>query len=58
VFFLRRPGESLGDLLIALGSRELGARAVELEALLPGADYLDVVELLWDLEEGLRERGL
>ena len=58
VFFLRRPGEPLGDLLIALGSPELGACAGELEALLPGADHLDVAELLWELEEGLRERGL
>jgi hypothetical protein len=57
VFFPRRPNESLGDLLIALGGPELGACAGELEALLPGADHLDVVELLWELEEGLRERA-
>jgi hypothetical protein len=29
----------------------------KLEALLQGADHLDVVELLWELEEELRERG-
>jgi hypothetical protein len=58
VFFLRRPGESLGDLLIALGGPELGACSGEFEELLPGADHLDVIELLWELEDGLRERGL
>ena len=58
VFFSRRPSKSLGDLLIALGSPELGAWARELEALLTGTDPLDVFELLWELEERLRERGL
>jgi hypothetical protein len=57
VFFPRRPGESLGELLSTLGGPELGAGVAELEALLPGADHLDAVELLWELEEGLRERG-
>jgi hypothetical protein len=57
VFFPRRPGESLGDLLIALGGPELGACAGELEKLLPGLDHFDMVELLWELEEGLRKRG-
>ena len=57
VFFPRRPGESLGELLSALGGPALGYCAGELEVLLPGADHLDVVELLWELEEGLRERG-
>jgi hypothetical protein len=58
VFCPRRPGESLGDLLVALGGLELGARVGEFEALVPNADHLDVVELLWELEEVLRERGL
>jgi len=57
MFFPRRPGESLGDLLIALGGPEMGACPGDVEALLSGADHLDVVELLWELEEGLRQRG-
>ena len=44
--------------MIALGGPELGACAGELVGLLPGADHPDIVELLWELEEGLRERGL
>ncbi|HZY87450.1 MAG TPA: hypothetical protein VFE78_21615 [Gemmataceae bacterium] len=47
----------MGDLLLALGGPALGTCAGELEALLQGADHLDVVELLWELEEELRERG-
>ena len=57
VFFPRRQGETLADLLIALGGPELGGCAAELEAALQGADHLDLVELLWEVEEELRERG-
>jgi hypothetical protein len=57
VFFPRRPGESLADLLVALGGPALGACASELEATMRGADHFDIVELLWEVEEGLRARG-
>jgi hypothetical protein len=57
VFFPRRPGESLADPLAALGGPALGTCASELEAVLQGADHFDVVELLLELEEVLRERG-
>jgi hypothetical protein len=57
VIFPRRPGESLADLLVTLGGPALGACAGELEAALQGADHFDVVELLWEMEEGLRARG-
>src|SRR5260370_29878848 len=57
VFFPRRPGESLADLLVALGGAALGACASELEAAMRGADHFDMVELLWEVEEGLRARG-
>ena len=57
VFFPRRPGESLADLLAALGGPALGTSVSELEAALQGADHFDVVELLWEVEEALRERG-
>jgi hypothetical protein len=57
VFFPCREGESLADLLIALGGPTPGAAANDVETALQGADDLDMVELLWELEEGLRERG-
>src|SRR5262245_17006363 len=46
VFFPRRPGESLGDLLSALGAPGVGAGDGEFEAVLSGLDSLDIVELL------------
>jgi hypothetical protein len=57
VFFPRRQGESLADLLIGLGGPALGTCASELEAALQGADHFDLVEMLWELEEALRGRG-
>ena len=57
VFFPRRPGESVADLLVALGGPALGSSASELEAALQGADHFDVVELLWEVEEVLQARG-
>jgi hypothetical protein len=57
VFFPRRPGESLADLLATLVGPALGAGASDFEAVMRGADRLDVVELLWEVEEALRERG-
>ena len=57
VFFPRRPGESLADLLVALSGPALGACASELKAAMRGADHFDLVELLWEVEEGLRARG-
>lgn len=56
VFFPGRPGESLADLLIALDPT-VSSAAAELEAALRGADQLDVVEVLWEVEEALREHG-
>ncbi len=57
VFFPRRQGESLADLLATLAGPTLGISASELEAGLKGADEFDVVELLWEVEEALREDG-
>jgi hypothetical protein len=47
----------LADLLAALAGPVLGACASDFEAVLQGADHLDLVELLWEVEEVLRERG-
>jgi hypothetical protein len=57
VFFLRREDESLGDLLMALGGSKLAAGAGDMESALRGADRLDAIELLWEVEEALRDRG-
>jgi hypothetical protein len=57
VFFSRRQGESLAEVLATLGGTALGTCASELEAVLQGADYFDIVELLWEVEQVLRERG-
>jgi hypothetical protein len=47
----------LADLLADLAGPALGACAGKFEAVLQGADHFDVVELLWELEEALRQRG-
>jgi len=57
VFFPRREGESLAELLLALGGPQVGKDASELEAGLGGADHFDLVEVLWEVEESLGERG-
>jgi hypothetical protein len=57
VFFPRRQGESLADLLAALAGQAIGADASEIQAALQGADESDVAEMLWEVEEALREQG-
>jgi hypothetical protein len=57
VFFPRRQGESLADFLAALAGPAIGVSASELEAALQGADEFDVAEMLWEVEEALREQG-
>jgi hypothetical protein len=57
VFFPRRPGESLAELLAALAGLELSTTASELQAVVQGADHFDLVELLWEVEEVLWARG-
>jgi hypothetical protein len=53
-FFPRRPGESVYDLLAALVGGQLGSSGRELEAALKDADDLDVVEILYEVEEVVR----
>ncbi|HEY7154678.1 MAG TPA: hypothetical protein VH575_12020 [Gemmataceae bacterium] len=57
VFFPRRQVESLADLLSVLAGSAIGADASEIEAALQGADEFDVAEMLWEVEEALREQG-
>jgi hypothetical protein len=53
-FFPRRPGESLYELLAALAGPQLGFSASQIEAALKGADDLDMVEFLSEVEEVVR----
>jgi hypothetical protein len=53
-FFLRRPGESLYDLLAALAGPQLGLSASEIKAALKDADQFDVVEFVSEVEEVVR----
>jgi hypothetical protein len=57
VLFPRRPGETSADLLAALAGPVLGTCASDLQAMMEGADHFDLMELLWEVEEALRERG-
>jgi hypothetical protein len=56
-FFIRRPGESVYDFLAALAGRERDFSAKEIEVALKGADALDVVEFLCEVEEVVRRSG-
>lgn len=50
-FFVRRPGETLYDLLADLGGSRHGLTATELERTLRDADALDVAEFLLTIED-------
>ena len=56
VFFPRRQGESLAEFLVALAGPAFGDDASEIEAALQRFDEFDVVEMLWEVEEALREQ--
>src|SRR5947207_15316117 len=51
-FFIGRAGESIYDFMAGLGDHPLSAK--DLEAILKGADPLDVIEILAELEGALR----
>ena len=53
VFYLRQTGQSKPAFLAALS----GISADEMEKLLQGADSLDLVELVMEIEENLRSNG-
>jgi hypothetical protein len=56
VFFPRRPGQPLADLLAALVGPRLGLSTEQLAEALEGADSLDLVELVMEVEEALRSQ--
>jgi hypothetical protein len=53
-FFLRRPDQSPYSFLAALAGRLYGASAEEMEVMLKGADALDLVEIVMEVEEALK----
>ena len=50
VFFVRPPGQSVTDLLALLAGPALGISPRDIDALLRGADSLDIVEFLSELD--------
>jgi hypothetical protein len=54
MFFARRPGESERGFLAALAGPLHGMSAREMETVLASADFLDLVELVMELEEAIR----
>jgi hypothetical protein len=57
MFFVRRPGQSRYGFLAALLAPLHGLSTDEMEALLKGADSLDLVEMVLDVEDALRSVG-
>jgi hypothetical protein len=53
-FFVRRCGENIYELMAGLADPRPGFTAEHLEAILRDADPLDIVELLKELEDGMR----
>jgi hypothetical protein len=54
LFFARRPGQTALGFLASLAAPLYGEPAEKLEAGLRGADDLDLVEFIQEVEEGLR----
>lgn len=54
---LRTPRREAVSSLVALAGRAFGSDASEIEAALQSSDEFDVVEMLWEVEEALREQG-
>jgi hypothetical protein len=57
VFFVRRPGQSAAELIAALAGPGLGASAKDIASFLRGADRLDLVEFMDELEAAAGLRG-
>jgi hypothetical protein len=55
-FFVRRPGEAPAELIAALAGPQLGLTAAEIGAILAGADDLDLIEFLTDVEDAVWSR--
>jgi hypothetical protein len=53
VFFVRRPGQPLADFLADLAGGRLGLGPAEFQAFLDRADCLDLVELMFEIEQAL-----
>src|SRR5437868_10588618 len=54
VFFVRQPGQSRYHFLATLAGPLQGVPAEEMEVTLRGADSLDLVELVLEIEEALK----
>jgi hypothetical protein len=56
-FFLRRPDQSPYGFLAALAAPLYGVSAEEMETMLRGADALDLVEFVIEVEEAMKGGG-
>jgi hypothetical protein len=54
VFYLRQPGQTKFSFLAALAAPLYGQSAAEMEDMLKGADSLDLVELIMEIEDKLK----
>jgi hypothetical protein len=54
VFFIRQPGQTSSGFLAALAGSLYGTSAEEMEVMLKGADSLDLVEIVMEIEEAMR----
>jgi hypothetical protein len=55
-FFVRRPGESPADVIVSVAGPDFRASSQEIDSFLRGADRLDIVEFLGELEAELNSR--
>ena len=56
VFFVRRPGQSAAEFIEALAGRGLGLSQPEIVSCWQGADSLDLVELMMEIEMAWEQR--
>jgi hypothetical protein len=50
VFFVRRPGQSAAEFLAAMAGAGLGTSARDIASFMRGADSLDMVEFMAEVE--------
>ena len=50
-FFIRRDAETIYDFMADVAHPQLGLTAAEIERIVHESDPLDIVELVWELEE-------
>jgi hypothetical protein len=57
VFFVRRPGQTAAEFIEALAGPEFGLSERQVGSFFKGADSLDIVELMAEMEAALEQHG-